>query len=238
MTTLLLVRHATTAATGSRLGGRTETPLDERGREQAAALAERLAPLPLKAVYSSPLARTAQTAAAIAARHRLEVVCDDGLLEVDYGRWTDRPLKALYRTRLWPVIAQRPSLVQFPDGESIRGAQQRAVEAVEALVARHPRQVVAAVTHADVIKAVVAFYLGLPLDLFQRIAVAPASVTVLRLPPGGQPLLQRLGDDGPLTPEAVAPPPRHRSQRGGQTRTARGSRGRGSSPRGKESSRG
>jgi len=225
MTTLLLVRHATTTATGSRLGGRTDAPLDERGREQAAAVAERLAPLPLKAVYASPLPRTAETAAAIAARHRLEVVPDEGLLEVEYGRWTDRPLKPLYRTKLWPVIQQRPSLMRFPDGESIRGAQLRAVDAIEALVARHRRHAIVAVTHADVIKAVVAFYLGLSLDLFQRIAVAPASVTILQLAPGGQPLLVRLGDDGPLSADAVRTPRRR-------------SGGRSSGGRGKESSRG
>ncbi len=200
MTTLVLVRHATTAATGKRLGGRTQAPLDEGGRAQAAAAAERLAGVPLKAVYASPLARTAETAAIIAAPHRLGVRADDGLLEVEYGAWTDRPLKPLTRTKRWPVIQARPSLVTFPDGESIRAAQLRAVDALEAIVARHPRDAVAAVSHADVIKAVVAFYIGQPLDLFQRLHVSPASVTVLSLPrDGGQPALLRFNDDGPLT---------------------------------------
>ncbi|HWB71847.1 MAG TPA: MSMEG_4193 family putative phosphomutase [Egibacteraceae bacterium] len=208
MTTLLLIRHATTATTGARLGGRTETGLDERGRAQAQAAARRLADLPLKAVYGSPLARSRQTAELLAAPHGLAVQPLEGLVEVEYGRWTDRPLKPLARTKLWPVVQARPSLARFPDGESIRQAQLRAVDAVEELVARHPRDVIAAVTHADVIKAVVAFYVGLPLDLFQRLQVGPASVTVLRLSAGGQPVLLRFNDDGPLTADGLRPPRR------------------------------
>lgn len=198
MTTLVLVRHATTASTGKRLGGRTDTPLDGGGRAQAEAAAERLAGVRLRAVYASPLPRTRETAEIVAGSHKLAVRTVDGLLEVEYGRWTDRPLKPLTRTKLWPVIQARPSLVTFPDGETIRGAQLRAVDAVEAIVARHRRDAVAVVTHADVIKAVVAFYLGQPLDLFQRLVVNPASVSVLALSPGGQPALLRFNDDGPL----------------------------------------
>ena len=220
MTTLLLVRHATTAATGKRLGGRTEASLDERGRGQAEAAAERLAEVPLKAVYASPLARTAETATIVARPHRLKVRHEDGLLEVEYGRWTDRPLKPLTRTKLWPVIQRRPSLVAFPEGETIRAAQLRAIDALEVLVARHRRDVIAAVSHADVIKAVVAFYLGQPLDLFQRIMIAPASVTVLALQPGEQPALLRLNDDGPLTRERF--PSRARTRPGGREASRRG----------------
>lgn len=216
MTTLLLVRHATTAATGKRLGGRTEASLDDTGRTQAEAAAERLADLPLKAVYASPLARTRETAELVAKPHGLEIVAEEGLLEVEYGRWTDRPLKQVARTKLWPVIQARPSLVRFPEGETIRGAQHRAVDAVEGLVSRHRRDVVAAVTHADVIKTLVAFYIGLPLDLFQRLHVGPASVTILQLSPGGQPTLLRFNDDGPLDAERFRArrPPRKGAARG------------------------
>jgi len=206
MTTLLLIRHATTAATGKRLGGRTEASLDDGGRSQASATAARLADLPVKAVYTSPLARTRETAEVIAEPLGLDVTPHEGLLEVEYGRWTDRPLKQVARTKLWPVIQSRPSLVRFPEGETIRAAQLRAVEAVEELVAAHTRDVVAAVTHADVIKAVVAFYIGQPLDLFQRLHVAPASVTALQLAPGGHPTLLRFNDDGPLTAERFRRP--------------------------------
>ena len=212
MTTLVLVRHATTAATGTRLGGRTETPLDDHGRVQAEGAAQRLAAIPLKAIYASPLARTAETAQIVAAPHGLEVRHDDGLLEVEYGDWTDRPLRPLTRTKRWPVIQTRPSLVAFPGGESIRAAQLRAVDAVERIVAGHKTGAVAVVSHADVIKAVVSFYLGQPLDLFQRLHISPASVTVLQLSAeGGQPVLLRFNDDGPLQ---WHPPPKGPARRG------------------------
>lgn len=204
----MLIRHATTASTGKRLGGRTQACLDDGGRAQAEAAAQRLADIPLKAIYASPLPRTMETAEAVAAPHGLAVQPDESLLEVDYGRWTDRPLRPLIRTKTWPVIQARPSLVAFPDGETIRGAQLRAVDGLQRIVARHPRSVVAAVSHADVIKAVVAFYLGLALDAFQRLHVDPASATVLALSPdGGQPALLRFNDDGPLrlaSPNAAA----------------------------------
>lgn len=202
MTTLLLIRHGTTSTTGKRLGGRTEHGLDERGIAQAKAAAERIADLPVRAVYASTLRRTWETAEHIADQLRLEVRPEDGLLEVDYGRWTDRTLGQVSRTKLWRVVQDTPSRVAFPEGETIRAAQARAADAVERLVAAHPRHVVAAVSHADIIKAVVAFYLGQPLDMFQRLLVSPGSVTVLSLGPGTRPTLVRFNDDGSLNGDA------------------------------------
>ncbi|QBI21132.1 phosphoglycerate mutase [Egibacter rhizosphaerae] len=218
MTTLLLIRHGVTSATGKRLGGRTEAPLDERGVAQARAAAERLASLPIRAVYASPLRRTWETAEHIAAARRLDPRRADGLIEVEYGRWTDRPLTQVAKTKLWEAVQNRPSLVTFPEGETIRGAQERAVATVEDLVAAHRRDVVAAVSHADVIKGVIAFYLGQPLDLFQRLVIAPGSVSALQLAPGGRPALLRLNDDGPLDPAAFRAPPSRRPRAGSRSR--------------------
>ena len=214
MTTLLLIRHARTAATGKRLGGRTDAPLDADGRAQAEAAAARLADVPMRAVYASPLKRTLQTAEAIAAPRGLAVTPCPGVNEVEYGSWTDRPLAQLARTKRWAVVQAHPSLVAFPDGETIRAMQARAVDAVEGIVTAHPRDVVAVVSHADVIKALVAFYLGQPLDCFQRLHVEPASVSILQLEPGGRPLLLRLGDDGPLDGERFRPPGKTRTRSG------------------------
>lgn len=217
MTTLLLVRHGVTAATGTRLGGRTETELSETGRQQAEDAAARIAALPVRALYASPLARTWQTAEIIGRAVGREPAVCEGLLEVHYGRWTDRPLKSVARTRMWPVIQARPSLAAFPEGETIRRAQVRAADAIEELVARHRRAVIVAVSHADVIKAVVAFYLSLPLDAFQRLHVSPASVSVLQLSPGGRPALLRFNDDGALRAEDFQPPRRRRTAKGRTT---------------------
>lgn len=209
MATIALVRHATTAATGSRLGGWTPgVHLDEGGRTQAAAAARRLADLPVAAVYASPLERTWQTAEAIAAGHDLAVRTLPGVGEVDYGTWTDRPLDELRREPLWSVIQATPSRVTFPGGGTIRGAQARAVDAIEQVAADHPGQLVVVVSHADVIKAVVAAFVGLGLDAFQRLVVSPASISLLALPEGGAPLLLRFNDTGPieLPPPPAAPP--------------------------------
>jgi probable phosphoglycerate mutase len=196
MKLLLLLRHAVTEHTGARLSGWTPgLHLSDAGRKQAAALAERLQAVPLDAVYASPLERCQETAAALAAGRRgLPVGVLEDLGEVRYGAWTGRPLKELSRHALWRTVQAHPSGARFPDGESLFEMQARAVAALERLRADHPRQTVAVCSHADVIKAVVAHYLGLHLDLFQRLVVAPASVTAVGF--GSAPYLLKLNDTG------------------------------------------
>jgi len=195
MTTLILLRHATTPATGKRLGGWTPgVHLDVRGRAQAEAAARRLEGLPVRAVYASPLERTRETAAAVARSHGLRVRIERGIGEVDYGEWTDRPLAQLRRLKLWRTIQQAPSRVTFPGGESIRGAQARAVEATERIALAHPGETVVLVSHADIIKAVLAHHLGMGLDLFQRLVIAPASSSVVVLPEGAPPAVLTIND--------------------------------------------
>jgi probable phosphomutase (TIGR03848 family) len=194
-TTLVLLRHATTASTGRRLGGwKPGVHLDAGGRAQAAAAARRLARLPVAAVYASPLERTRETAAVVARTHGLRVRVERGLGEVEYGDWTDRPLSRLRHLAAWRVVQQTPSRMTFPGGGTIRGAQARAVDATERLAAAHPGATLVLVSHADVIKAVVAHHLGMGLDLFQRLVISSASSTTIVLPDGGHPLLLGLND--------------------------------------------
>lgn len=186
MARLLLVRHAPTPETGIRLTGRLPgVSLGDQGRARAEVVADRLRPVKLKAVYASPIERTWETAEVVASPHRLEPVRHDGLLEVDFGDWSGRTLKSLARLKAWRQVQTTPSRFRFPGGESLAQAQHRAVAACEEIADRHRRQTVALVTHADVIKTVVSHWLGQPLDLFQRIGVAPASVTVIDLPTNG-----------------------------------------------------
>jgi probable phosphomutase (TIGR03848 family) len=214
--TIVLVRHATTSATGKRLGGWTPgVHLDDAGVAQAERTAAHLAGLPVVAVYTSPLERTRETARIVARPHGLRPLTRRGLGEVDYGEWTDLPLGQLRRRKLWPVIQTTPSRVTFPGGESIRAAQARAVETVESLAADHAGEVVVAVSHADVIKAVLAHHLGMPLDTFQRLVVDPASVSVLALPAGGPPVVLRVND-------TATPPPSPPSRRSPPTSPTRG----------------
>lgn len=199
MATVVLVRHATTATTGKRLGGWTPgVHLDPAGQQQADDVARRLAEVDVAAVYASPLERTQETAKAIAKVHGLRVRTRKGLGEVDYGAWTNQPLGQLRRRKLWKVVQSTPSRMSFPEGETIRGAQQRAVDQIEVIAADHSGETVVCVSHADIIKAAVAHFVGMPLDTFQRLVVSPASVTTVALPDGGMPMLLRLNDTGPM----------------------------------------
>ena len=202
MTLVLLVRHGLTAGTGTVLTGRTPgIPLDDRGREQAAALAARLADVPLDAIVSSPLDRCRETAEAIAAARGGElvpVVQDEQFAEVKYGDWTGQPLKKLSRDPLWRVVQAHPSAVRFPgkDAESMPEVQHRAVAAVRDWNERLGRDAVYLIcSHGDVIKAVIADSLGMHLDLSQRIQVDPCSLSVIRYTPL-RPFLVRMNDSG------------------------------------------
>jgi probable phosphomutase (TIGR03848 family) len=197
-TRVVLVRHGVTAETGPVLSGRRPgIDLSDAGRRQAEDVAGRLAGLPVAAVYSSPLERCWQTAESIAARHQLEVKALPGLVEADYGEWTGRKIEELRKSELWKLVQVVPSAVRFPAGESIREMQARSVGAVEEVVAAHPGELVVVVSHADPIKALVAHFTGVHLDLFQRLFVSPASCTVLHLGPAGAALV-KLNDTGSL----------------------------------------
>ncbi|HVL64618.1 MAG TPA: MSMEG_4193 family putative phosphomutase [Actinomycetota bacterium] len=182
MTTLVFVRHGLTSHTGHRLTGwHPGVSLSDEGRAQATAAARDLARVPIKAIYASPIDRTRETAAAIARDRGLDVQVREGLGEVHYGRWSNRSFKSLARTKLWEQVQRWPSSVRFPDGETLRETQARAVAEVEELQALHPRDTICCVTHADVIRLVAAHYAGVHIDLFQRLAVDPGSITVISI---------------------------------------------------------
>jgi probable phosphomutase (TIGR03848 family) len=211
-TKLVLVRHAVTEQTGPMLTGRAPgVNLSDAGRHQAKALGERLAEVPVAAVYASPIERTTQTAGAVAAHHGLDVRPLPGVLEADYGEWTGGKLADLAKTDLWKTVQRAPSRARFPGGESLATMQVRMVAALEVVVADHPGEVVVVVSHADPIKAAVAHYTGLHLDLFQRLVVSPASVTVLELSAHGTALV-KCNDTGALD-ELRPPSPPDRSVR-------------------------
>ncbi len=195
---LMLVRHAKNDWVGDRLAGWTPgVHLNDAGRQQAEALGARLAHLPIKAIYSSPLERAVETAQAIAAHHNLEIQTLEDVGETHYGEWTGASIEELSKTELWPVVQVYPSGARFPGGESLRETQARAVAALDALHDAHPKEtdIVVVVSHADVIKAAVAHYVGLHLDLFQRLAVSPASLSVIQFSKFG-PRLVCLNDTG------------------------------------------
>ena len=198
---MLLVRHGTTPTTGKLLPGRAGgLHLSEKGRAQAEAAAERIAALGTapSAVYASPLERARETAAPIARALGLRVRAAAGLLGVDVGDWTEKPLARLARSKEWPTVQRWPSGFRFPGGESFAEMSLRSMDAVLDLVAEHPGQTIVAVSHADPIKAIVAAAAGIPLDLLQRLVISPCSITALLFTPGG-PLVMCVNSTGALS---------------------------------------
>jgi len=215
--TLILVRHGRTGAnaTGVLAGWTPGIGLDDTGRGQVESLAERLRSLSMAALVTSPLQRCRETAAALlAGRDGTPEHVDERLGEARYGAWTGRPLKELAKEPLWRVVQTHPSAATFPgdEGESMRAMADRAIDAVRDWDARLGGDALwAAVSHGDVIKAVVADALGLHLDQFQRIQVDPASVTVIRYT-ALRPFVVRLNDTGGGV--ADLQPPTRKGRRG------------------------
>src|SRR6266545_5348694 len=176
----------------------------------AAALAARLATLPIDAIYPSPLDRTVETAQAIAGPRGMPLRLVEGLGEVKYGEWQGAELKELYKHELWPGVQFYPSGTRFPGGETLGEAQMRMVATLDALRAQHPKGIIAVVSHADVIKLAVAYYIGMHMDLFQRLEISPCSVSAIFFTPMG-PRLLAYNDTGSLEhlkpkPEEPKPP--------------------------------
>ena len=184
MTTILLIRHAVNdfVKTGKLAGRMAGVHLNDEGVAQAEALGARLAEAPLRRVYSSPIERTMETAAAIVKHHpQLTVEARPEITEVDYGAWQGKAISELAKRKMWAVVQEYPSRARFPKGETMRGVQTRIVNAIETLARDHPEQMIALVFHADLIKMALAHYLGMHLDVFQRIVISPASISTLHL---------------------------------------------------------
>ena len=185
-TTFHLIRHASYGLLGRVLAGRQPGhALNAAGREEAARLAETLKARTLAAVWSSPIERAQETARIIAAPHKLDVLIEPDLTEVDFGAWTGMTFADLHAQPGWAAFNVFRSTVPTSGGESMLAAQARAVAALVRLAVRYPGAELAAVSHGDIVKAILAHALGTPLDLFRRIEISPASRSVITLEEGG-----------------------------------------------------
>jgi probable phosphomutase (TIGR03848 family) len=185
---LLLIRHGENdfLKQGRMAGRLPDIHLNREGQEQVAALVESLKVLPIRAIYSSPLERAVETAGPLAQVLGLTIQLSPALLDTDVGEWEGLDLKKLRKLPLWKQVQEQPSRVRFPGGESFLEIQGRLVREIEAIRTAHkPKDMLAVVCHADPIKLVLAHYLGLPLDNFQRLAVAACSVSVLMIGKSG-----------------------------------------------------
>jgi probable phosphoglycerate mutase len=184
MAVFLLIRHGENdwVKTGKLAGRLPGVHLNEKGQAQAQRLAVEFAETPIKAIYTSPLERAFETAEPIALSKGLDVQILPGLNEIDFGRWTGKDLKLLKQGRHWKIVQGSPSSFRFPGGESFSEAQERIVDVLKSLSGEYAENdVVVCTAHSDIIRLAVAHFLGLTLDHFQRIRIAPASVTVLYL---------------------------------------------------------
>jgi probable phosphomutase (TIGR03848 family) len=198
MATLLLVRHGHTDAAGKRLTGRAGgVHLNETGRQQAERLVGRLDGIRVDHIVSSPLERCRETAAPLAETMGRRVDVRRAWIEIDYGEWTGRSITQLRRTKLWRRVMTTPSNVRFPGGESLLEVQARAVDAAFDLAAEHARGTVVVVSHADVIRLVVAHLAGMHADHLQRLSIDTASITAVSLS-DGVPRLLTVNDTGDL----------------------------------------
>jgi probable phosphomutase (TIGR03848 family) len=198
MNRLLLIRHALNDWVGKRVPSWTPgISLNEEGRKQAARLAEWLAPVPLEAIYSSPLERAVETAEPIAKAHGLEVQLRERLGDTRYGELTGKAIEDIMKTDMWEEFRAYPSRTRFPGAETVYEVQVRVVAELEEILETHPEGNIAVVAHGDVIRVSVAYFIGLPLDFLGRIWAAPASVTILRFGEWG-PRLTNLGHTGPV----------------------------------------
>lgn len=196
MTHILLIRHAVNdyVKTGRLAGWTPGVHLNEEGQAQAQALGQRLAEAPIKYLYSSPLERTMETAEAVRVHHpHLTIRQKPEIGEVRFGDWEGKTISELSTRKMWRIVQDYPSRAEFPNGETIRDAQARAVTAIEGLTASHPGEMIAIVSHADIIKLVLAHFLGMHLDSFQRLVVHPASISTVSLS-YGRPYVSNMND--------------------------------------------
>jgi probable phosphomutase (TIGR03848 family) len=221
MTTVLLIRHGRTQAnTAGVLAGRSPgVGLDATGEQQAAELATRLSGVQLRAIVTSPLRRCRQTAQALLSNQSDSCVLavEQGLVECGYGEWTGKSVRDLSKDKLWGAVLQQPSAVRFPGGESMSEMSARAIGAVRAWNARieaeHGTHAIwAAVSHGDLIKAILADALGMHLDSFQRIVVDPGSISIVRYT-ASRPYLITANSTTVDLAAFLAPPPKVRSRR-------------------------
>lgn len=180
MTKFILIRHAVTDHVNKRLSGRMNgVHLNEEGRMQAKNLAERLSDFPIAAIYSSPLERTLETAEPIARSLHLQTIPQDDFIEIDFGEWTNCSIEELTKNSQFQLFNTFRSCTPIPGGETMQQAQVRIISGLRKLCIQHPQETVIVISHSDLIKSAIAHYAGIHLDLFHRIEISPASISIV-----------------------------------------------------------
>jgi broad specificity phosphatase PhoE len=182
MTKILLIRHALTESVGKYISGRAPGVfLNEEGKRQALMLANKLKRIAIDAIYSSPLERTLETAETIAKSHQLLCKVSCHFQEIDFGDWTNCTIEELKNNKQFRLFNSYRSVTRIPGGETISEAQIRMIKGIELIREQHHEQTIAIISHMDMIRSAIAFYAGIPLDMFHRLEISPASVSILEM---------------------------------------------------------
>ena len=182
MTKILLIRHAATDAVGKKLSGRMPgVHLNDEGLMQAQVLAKRLEELTIDFIYSSPLERAVETATPIAISRNSEIITSTDFLEINFGEWTNKSFEELKNNSIFQLFNSFRSSTPIPGGESIIEAQTRMITGLQRLTSQHQNVTIAVISHSDMIKATIAYYAGIHIDMMQRIEISPASVSVIEI---------------------------------------------------------
>jgi len=182
VTRLLLVRHAQpTEEARGRCYGALDIHLSVRGHRQAQLLARTLDRVPLSAVYSSPSCRAVETATPLATVHGLAPIIEDALRELDFGEFEGKRYEVIERSHpeLYRQWMQTPTLVQFPGGESYPQLRARALQAIDAIRARHPEETTIIVTHGGVLRAILSDCLSMPAEAIFRLDQSYGAISIV-----------------------------------------------------------
>jgi probable phosphomutase (TIGR03848 family) len=182
MAKILLIRHATNDTVSKRIAARVAgVHLNEEGNQQANAIAERLTHLKISAIYSSPLERAIETAAPLASKLNLPINKHGGLLEIDFGEWTNKTIDELKTIALFHQFNSFRSGTRIPGGETMAEAQLRIIKCMDELNQIHHNDIIALFSHADMIKSAIAYFAGINIDFLHRIEISPASVSAIQI---------------------------------------------------------
>lgn len=207
MTKIYLIRHGQTNWNRDKLfRGRADMPLNNHGRKEAEALAKHLEGVAATACYASPLSRAFETAEIVARPHKLDVIADENLIDIDYGEWqglSEAAVKKKY-PEIYLRWHERPQRTRFPEGESLSMVRKRAMKSLQDMQVQNPNGMVFVVAHRVVTKVIMCAMLGLDNRSFWKIRQDNCAFNIVELAESG-PIVVTVNDTCHMKTAGIAP---------------------------------